>query len=117
MIEKKISLGMYNALIEARMTFEMLHDRTLDTASRFKLLLLPNIAALSSEQCGQIRRFVEGGGSILATYQTSLYDENGEPRSDFGLADVFGVRWRKTLDGPIPNSYLRMEENARRHPV
>ena len=41
------SLGMYHALIEARMPFEMLHDRTLDTAGRFKLLLLPNIAALS----------------------------------------------------------------------
>ena len=41
------SLGMYHALIEARMPFEMLHDRTLETAGRFKLLLLPNIAALS----------------------------------------------------------------------
>src|SRR5882724_6267113 len=111
------SLGMYHALIEARMPFEMLHDRTLDTGGRFKLLLLPNIAALSSEQCAQIRRFVENGGSILATYETSLYDENGERRPDFGLADVFGVSWRKTLDGPIPNSYLRVEDIARRHPV
>ena len=104
------SLGMYHALIEARMPFEMLHDRTLDTAGRFKLLLLPNIAALSNEQCAQIRRFVEGGGSVLATYETSLYDETGERRADFGLADVFGVSWRKTLDGPIPNSYLRVED-------
>ena len=111
------SLGMYHALIEARMPFEMLHDRTLDTAGRFKLLLLPNIAALSNEQCAQIRRFVESGGSVLATYETSLYDENGERRPDFGLADVFGVSWRKTLDGPIPNSYLRVEDSARRHPL
>ena len=108
---------MYHALIEARMPFEMLHDRTLDTAGRFKLLLLPNIAALSNEQCAQIRRFVESGGSVLATYETSLYDEKGERRPDFGLADLFGVSWRKTLDGPIPNSYLRVEDSARRHPV
>ena len=108
---------MYHALIEARMPFEMLHDRTLDTAGRFKLLLLPNIAALSDEQCAQIRRFVENGGSVLATYETSLYDENGSAAPDFGLADVFGVSWRKTLDGPIPNSYLRVEESGRRHPV
>jgi hypothetical protein len=111
------SLGMYHALIEARMPFEMLHDRTLDTAGRFKLLLLPNIAALSNEQCGHIRRFVENGGSVLATYETSLYDEKGERRPDFGLADLFGVSWRKTLEGPIPNSYLRVEDSARRHPV
>jgi hypothetical protein len=25
------------------------------------------------------------------------------------LADVFGVSWRKTVDGPIPNSHLRVE--------
>ena len=111
------SLGMYHALIEARMPFEMLHDRTLDTAGRFKLLLLPNIAALSNEQCGQIRRFVEAGGSVIATYETSLYDESGVRRADFGLADVFGVRWRKTLDGPIANSYLRVEDGARHHTV
>jgi type 1 glutamine amidotransferase len=104
-------------LIEARMPFEMLHDRTLDRAGRFKLLLLPNIAALSNEQCEQIRAFVENGGSVLATYQTSLFDENGAQRPDFGLAGLFGVSWRKTLDGPIPNSYLRVEETGRRHPL
>jgi hypothetical protein len=37
--------------------------------------------------------------------------------ADFGLADMFGVSWRKTLDGPIPNSYLRVEESGRKHPV
>jgi hypothetical protein len=108
---------MYHALIEARMPFEMLHDRTLDKADRFKLLLLPNIAALSNDQCQQIRQFVERGGSVLATYETSLFDENGNRRPDFGLAELFGVSWRKTLDGPIPNSYLRVEEGARNHPL
>jgi hypothetical protein len=111
------TLGMYQALIEARMPFEMLHDRMLDTADRFKLLLLPNIAALSDRQCEQIRAFVERGGSIVATYETSLFDENGKRRPDFGLAGLFGVSWRKTLPGPIPNSYLRVEEQRKNHPV
>ena len=111
------SLGMYHALVEARMPFEMLHDQTLDTADRFKLLLLPNIAALSDAQCGRIRDFVRGGGSVVATYETSLYDQDGRQRRDFELADLFGVSWRKTLDGPIPNSYLRVEDSGRVHPV
>jgi len=71
------------------MPFEMLHDRTFDAAGRFKRLLLPNIAALSTEQCAQIRGFVENGGSVLATYKTSLYDENGERHSDFGGVDIW----------------------------
>jgi hypothetical protein len=41
--------GFYHALIEARIPFEMVHDRLLDVlhTDQFKLLILPNIAALS----------------------------------------------------------------------
>ena len=54
------TLGYYQALIEARIPFEMVHDRLLDAAhiDQFKVLILPNIAALSDAQCEQIREFV-----------------------------------------------------------
>jgi hypothetical protein len=50
-------LGVYQALIEARIPFEMVHDRRLDAESLapFKTLILPNIAALSDAQCDQLR--------------------------------------------------------------
>lgn len=116
------TLGMYQALIEARIPFEMVHDGLLDPAhtDRFKALLLPNIAALSDAQCARLRAFVERGGGLVATYQTSLYDELGRLRKDFGLADLFGVSFEKNLDGPIANSYLIPEVDPRtgkRHPV
>ena len=87
------ALGWYQALIEARIPFEMVHDRLLDAehVDQFKTLILPNIAALSDEQCRQLRAFVDRGGSLVATYETSLYDEWGAKRADFGLADLFGV--------------------------
>ncbi|MBV9084344.1 MAG: beta-galactosidase trimerization domain-containing protein, partial [Acidobacteriaceae bacterium] len=71
------ALGFYQALIEARIPFEMVHDRLLDAEhlEPFRTLILPNIAALSTEQCDQIRDYVKRGGSIVATYETSLYDE------------------------------------------
>jgi hypothetical protein len=107
------TLGMYQALIEARIPFEMVHDGLLEAAhvDRFKVLLLPNIAALSDLQCGQLRAFVQRGGSLVATYETSLYDELGRPRKDFGLADLFGVSFENRLDGPIANSYLILEKD------
>ena len=51
------TLGWYHALIEARMPFEMVHDRLLDAEhlAPFKTLILPNIAALSDAQCAQLR--------------------------------------------------------------
>ncbi|HEX7583659.1 MAG TPA: beta-galactosidase trimerization domain-containing protein [Prolixibacteraceae bacterium] len=115
-------LGMYHALIEDRMPFEMVNDRLLDPEhlKPFKLLILPNISALSTEQCNQLRKFAEGGGSILATFETSLYDETGNRRSDFGLADLFGVSFDQQVEGPMQNSYLRLKEDSESkqfHPV
>ena len=116
------ALGWYQALIEARIPFEMVHDRLLDAdhLARFKTLILPNIAALSDEQCRQLRAFVERGGGLVATYETSLYDEWGVRRADFGLADLFGVSFRGRADGPMRNAYLRLEADprtGRRHPL
>jgi hypothetical protein len=111
------TLGWYQALIEARVQFEMVHDRLLDVANvnQFKTLILPNIAALSDAQCDQLRAFVKNGGSLIATYETSLYDEWGVRRKDFGLADLFGVSWSGQSEGPMQNSYLRLEHEAVPH--
>jgi hypothetical protein len=87
---------------------------------RYKLLLLPNIAAVSEVQCQQLRDFVRSGGSIIATRETSLYDEWGERRSDFGLADLFNASFEALREGPIQNSYFRVERtgpNGGLHPI
>jgi hypothetical protein len=115
------TLGFYHALIEARVPFEMVHDRLLDAAhtDRFKLLILPNIAALSDRQCDQLREYVKRGGSIIATHETSLYDEWGVRRTNFGLADLFGAKFKGRIEGPMRNSYLKLEQDAtgKRHPL
>ncbi len=116
------ALGWYQALIEARIPFEMVHDRLLDAdhTGRFRTLILPNVAALSDEQCGQLRAFVERGGGLVATYESSLCDEWGRPRGDFGLADLFGASYRGRPGGPMRNAYLRLEQDprtGRRHPL
>ncbi|MBI4874322.1 MAG: beta-galactosidase trimerization domain-containing protein [Acidobacteria bacterium] len=116
------TLGYYQALIEARIPFEMVHDQLLDPAhiDRFKVLIFPNIAALSSRQCGQIRDFVRRGGGIVATYETSLYDERGVRQPNFGLSDLFGASFDGQVDARMQNSYLRLETDpatGKRHPI
>ena len=105
--------GYYHALVEARIPFEMVHDGLLDAEhlAPFKTLILPNIAALSDEQCQQLRAFVHNGGSLIATHETSLYDEWGERRQDFGLADLFGASFAGGYEGPMQNSYLSIERD------
>lgn len=106
-------LGIYQALIEARIPFEMVHDGLLDRehVDQFRTLILPNIAALSTTQCRQIQEFVERGGSVIATYETSLYDEWGVKREDFGLASLFGASYAGSKEGPMLNSYLTLEKD------
>ncbi|MGA7340524.1 MAG: beta-galactosidase trimerization domain-containing protein, partial [Terracidiphilus sp.] len=106
-------LGFYQALIEARIPFEMVHDGLLDRehVEPYRTLILPNIAALSTGQCSQIREFVERGGSVIATYETSLYDEWGVRRKDFGLASLFGASYAGSQEGPMLNSYLELKKD------
>jgi Hypothetical glycosyl hydrolase 6/Beta-galactosidase trimerisation domain len=107
-------LGIYEALIEARIPFEMVHDSRLDAEqlAPFQTLFLPNIAALSDEQCANLRAFVERGGGLVATYETSLYDEWGVRRKDFGLASLFGASYAGKLEENMRNSYLNLEKDS-----
>ena len=104
-------LGWHQALVEARIPFEMVHDRLLDAAhlSPYRTLILPNIAALSDLQCSQLRDFVAGGGSLVATSETSLADGGGDPRPDFGLAALFGATYQGRVEGPVKNAYVTLE--------
>ena len=77
--------GMYYALLEGRFLFDFVHEDKLapEDLAKYSALLLPNTALLSDEQCRQLRAYVEGGGSLLATFETSLYNERNERRGRF----------------------------------
>ena len=70
-------LGMYHALIEARVPFELVHEALLtpDRLDRFKLLILADAAALSDAQCAASATTSRAAAASLATFATSLCDE------------------------------------------
>lgn len=87
--------GWMQALVRGRVPYVPVHvDDIAERAAELglRLLILPNLAALSDVQVEKIRAFVAGGGGLLATGQSSLCNEWGEVRADFALADLFGVR-------------------------
>jgi hypothetical protein len=111
--------GFYQALTESRIPFEMVHESYLNDPtylSRFKTLILPNIACMSEAQCEGLKAFVKDGGGLVATFESSLYDERGNRKSNFGLSELFGVDVAGPVEGPMKNSYLRLETDTG-HPV
>jgi hypothetical protein len=109
--------GIYEALLGGRFAFDFVHEDRLqpERLSRYRALLLPNVAMLSDRQCQQIRDFARAGGSVMASFETSLYDENLKPRSDFGLGDLFGIGKTGDVIGTNGNAYYGRIEG--KHPV
>jgi hypothetical protein len=89
----RLTKGTYEILNRSHLLVDILLDEQIDyqRLSQYKLLFLSNSACLSAAQCDHVRRFVSGGGTLMATHQTSLFDELGRRRDNFLLADVFGV--------------------------
>ena len=99
--------GFMQALVRARIPSLPVHiDDIGREAAQLRLLILPNIGAMSDAQVAAVRSFVENGGGLLATGQTSLCDSWGDPRPDFALADLFGAH--------LPAGHGAREESNRR---
>jgi hypothetical protein len=84
--------GIIRALVKSRIPYLPLHaDDIAQQSKNLSLLILPNVGCLTEQQADSLKKFVDKGGSIFATGETSLYDEWGDPLQDYALADVFGV--------------------------
>ncbi len=84
--------GMTQSLVRARIPYLTVHaDHIERDAGKFSVLILPNLALMTDPQIAAIRKFVNNGGSLIATGDTSLFDECGDPRADYALGDIFGA--------------------------
>jgi hypothetical protein len=83
------------ALIQAKIPFDIIFDKNLKDLSKYKVLLLANQESLTEEQVEIIRNFVSKGGGLVMTGATSLYDGWRRQRDDFALNDLFGNRLRR----------------------
>jgi hypothetical protein len=100
--------GAFRATLEEHRPLDLVNDWdiTPEGLAPYRVLILPEAAALSDAQAAAVRAFVEGGGGLVATGAASLCDELGRPRPDFALADVFGVSFRGRADDRAPRTEL-----------
>jgi hypothetical protein len=123
------TLGAFRSIFEKHWPVRVLTEYDLedDDLHGVRVLMLPDVACLSARSAEVIRRFVQGGGGLVASFETSLYDENFQRRPDFALADLFHAHYVTThavqmrdqnltltidSDHPIVNDQLIHESQA-----
>jgi hypothetical protein len=82
---------MEQTLIQHKVPFEYVFDGNLKDLSKYKAVILADQESLSDRAVEELREYVRGGGGLVATGKTSLYNDWRRVRADFGLADVLGV--------------------------
>lgn len=98
--------GFYEALVRTHIPFDVIDEQNFHSLDKYKLIILPNAACLSYEDCERLKKFVDNGGNIVASFETSLYDENGKRRDNFALSDIMGIKFCGKIIGPMRHDYV-----------
>lgn len=86
----------FTVLRDMHYPFNMIPEEVLFSEGyleKYKVICLSNLACMSDEQADMIRKFVRKGGGLVATYETSLYNEKGDKRDNFALSDLFNAKY------------------------
>ncbi len=106
--------GSYRSLVEAHLPVEFIDQRpqSLARLSEFKVVVLPDVLAISAVEAEALRRFVEEGGGLVSTGPIGVRDGSGRPLPDQSLADLLGVTFGEPGKYSFP--YLRLVDGALR---
>ncbi len=104
--------GFYSGLSREHFPFDVLDEESLNNLNKYDLIIFPNAACLKKEEADRIRDFVKNGGNIISTFETSLYNENGEKLDCFQLKDVFGIENTGDIFGPLNWDYASIEDHG-----
>jgi hypothetical protein len=120
--------GWTMAMTRARIPCLPVHADQIDEwAEQLAVLVLPELGAMSPSQVQSVRRFVERGGSLIVSGESSMYDQWGERLQQPALGDLLGIRVSGDVAEASPpassswevfadHTYLRLP-GAPRHPI
>jgi hypothetical protein len=87
-------------------------DLSAGRLAAYDLLVLPTCSCLSERTVADIRAYVERGGSLVATFDTSRFDDRGAARLEPGLAEVLGISARGSITDYRDHNYFELAAPA-----
>jgi len=91
--------GMYRLLLENHVPFEIVSEEGVQRGElkEYKVLIVPDAVALADETVTQVRRAVENGAGLVATYMTGTMNESGSRRQQPAFADLFDIELKDVV--------------------
>ncbi|MEW6360110.1 MAG: ThuA domain-containing protein [Planctomycetota bacterium] len=90
--------GVFQASLETHLPVAVITDDDLasvEALQKYAVVILPNSACLSDEQISALTKYVEGGGGLVATFQSGMFDPFGTERAEPGLQALIGAKQGK----------------------
>lgn len=105
--------GFYEILLRCGVPFDVIDEEAIlrHQADKYKMLILPTCACMSDALSESIRGYVREGGLLVASFDSSLFDEFGGLRKDFALADVFGASYAEGFVRMANSSYMKVKRS------
>ena len=89
----KCNLGLYSDLVNINVPIEagFIENMTEGKLDNYKVAILADALVVSEKEANAIRNWVNNGGTLIASGQSSLYDQWAREQREPQLADVFGI--------------------------
>lgn len=110
---------LYDAFYEMNVECDILSaEDDIDLFGQYKLLIVPALYSVSDAMVEALKRYVEAGGVLLATFRTAVADRMLKIYHDdfpHGLTDVFGMTYDQFTDAVRVGLRANMTESVNRH--
>ncbi|MBG6238400.1 hypothetical protein IWX78_001372 [Mycetocola sp. CAN_C7] len=109
---RRAGIGIYQALVELRVPFEYVNDRSQHRllAPETRLVILPEVSEIAAESASALRRFVQDGGSLVV-----IGTGPQTPDGRLLVGDLLGAELVERRDGIVRNNYIVPAANGRLH--
>jgi len=98
--------GYFEALTRRHLPFDVLDEQAIEEKpGNYEVLILPNVACMSDAAARRIIAWVRDGGTLVASFETSCYDEWGNRRQKPALEEILGCQFCG-IEGPCNIDYF-----------
>ena len=95
-----ISEGLERAGVFARPVCAWEGEDGARSLSRFRAVVLPELALVDERTTGELAQYVERGGRLVAFGHASMLDGHGNRREDYALAELLGAHYEGEASFP-----------------